>query len=169
MEQQSQWVGIDVSKANLDVYLRPSGQQFQVKNQASGIIEFINQLRMFKVKQVILEATGGLELEVAQALQEQGFAIAIINSQQARDFAKASGKLAKTDRIDATVLAHFGEAMQPAVTILAVLGTRVIETAEVFLKGKNGVINHHRTILNIRTALDSAVSPPEFQPLPLNC
>lgn len=119
MEQQLQWVGIDVSKASLDVYLRPSGKQFQVKNQTTGIAELIQHLQTFKIQQVILEASGGLELEAAQALQEQGFAITIINPRQGRDFAKASGKLAKTDRIDAAVLAHFGEAMQPTITVLA--------------------------------------------------
>jgi transposase len=68
---------------------------------------------------VILEATGGLELEVAQALQAEGWVLAIIKPRQARDFAKASGQWAKTDRMDAAVLAHFGEALQPAVTVLA--------------------------------------------------
>ena len=63
---------------------------------------------------MILEASGGLELEAARALQEHGFAVSIINPRQGRDFAKASSKLAKTDRIDASVLAHFGQAMQPA-------------------------------------------------------
>ncbi len=129
MEQQSQWVGIDVSKANLDVYLRPNAQQVQVKNQASGIVELIQQLQLFKIQQVVLEATGGLELEVAQALQGQGFAIAIINPRQARDFAKASGKLAKTDRIDAAVLAHFGEAMRPPITVLASAHEQALQEA----------------------------------------
>jgi transposase len=129
MEQQSQWVGIDVSKANLDVYLRPSAQQVQVKNQASGIVELIQKLQLFKIQQVVLEATGGLELEVAQALQGQGFAIAIINPRHARDFAKASGKLAKTDRIDAAVLAHFGEAMRPAITVLASAHEQALQEA----------------------------------------
>ncbi|HEY9661515.1 MAG TPA: transposase [Allocoleopsis sp.] len=119
MEQQKQWVGIDVSKASLDVYLRPSGKQFQFNNQVNDISELIRQLQGFPVEQVILEASGGLELEAAQALQQQGFAISIINPRQGRDFAKASGKLAKTDRIDAAVLAHFGEAMRPGITVLA--------------------------------------------------
>ncbi len=79
MEQQSQWVGIDVSKASLDVYLRPNGKQFQVTNQASGIVELIGQLQAFNIRQVILEASGGLELEVAQALQQQEYAISIIS------------------------------------------------------------------------------------------
>ncbi|HEY9827990.1 MAG TPA: IS110 family transposase, partial [Stenomitos sp.] len=83
------------------------------------ISELIRQLQGFPVEQVILEASGGLELEAAQALQQQGFAISIINPRQGRDFAKASGKLAKTDRIDAAVLAHFGEAMRPGITVLA--------------------------------------------------
>jgi transposase len=119
MEQQKQWVGIDVSKARLDVYLRPSGKQFQFNNQANDISELIKQLQTFTIEQVILEASGGLELEAAQALQQQGYAISIINPRQGRDFAKASGKLAKTDRIDAAVLAHFGEAMRPAITVLS--------------------------------------------------
>ncbi len=119
MEQQKQWVGIDVSKASLDVYLRPSGKQFQFNNQANDIVELIRQLQEFAIEQVILEASGGLELEAAQALQQQGYAISIINPRQGQDFAKASGKLAKTDRIDVAVLAHFGAAMRPAITVLA--------------------------------------------------
>lgn len=118
-QQPSQWVGIDVSKATLDVYLRPSGAQLQVANQASGIAELVQRLQAFEIQQVIVESTGGLELEVAQALQAAGMAMSIINPRQGRDFAKASGKLAKTDRIDAAVLAHFGEAIQPPMTVLA--------------------------------------------------
>ncbi len=129
MEQQSQWVGIDVSKASLDIYLRPNGKQFQVSNQTSGIVELVGQLQTFNIQQVILEASGGLELETAQALQEQGYAISIINPRQGRNFAKASGKLAKTDRIDAAVLAHFGEAMQPAITVLSSVNEQALQEA----------------------------------------
>lgn len=129
MIQQPQWVGIDVSKASLDIHLRPSNQQFQFNNQASGIAELIQQLQSFEVEQVILEASGGLELEVAQALQGQGLAVSIINPRQARDFAKASGKLAKTDRIDAAVLAHFGQAMQPALTLLLSADEQALQDA----------------------------------------
>jgi transposase len=74
MEQQKQWVGIDVSKVRLDVYLRPSGKQFQFNNQANDISELIKQLQTFTIEQVILKANRGLELEVAQALQQQGYA-----------------------------------------------------------------------------------------------
>lgn len=129
MEASSQWVGIDVSKAHLDVYLRHSGQQFQVSNQACGIEELVQRLLPIPVARVILEATGGLEQPVAQALQERGIGIAIINPRQGRDFAKASGKLAKTDRIDAAVLAHFGEAMQPEVSVLASANEQALQEA----------------------------------------
>ena len=118
-QSASQWVGIDVSKGALDVYLRPSGEQFQVPNQEAGIVELVKRLQATVIEQVIVESTGGLELEVAHALDEAGIAVSIINPRQGRDFAKASGKLAKTDRIDAAVLAHFGEAIQPPVTVLA--------------------------------------------------
>ncbi len=128
-QQPSQWVGIDVSKATLDVYLRPSGEGFQVLNQESGIAELVNRLQAFEIEQVIVESTGGLELDVAQALQDANIAVSIINPRQGRDFAKASGKLAKTDRIDAAVLAHFGEAIQPPITVLASDQDRALQDA----------------------------------------
>lgn len=128
-QQPSQWVGIDVSKGTLDVYLRPNGEGFQVANQASGIAELVRRLQAFEIEQVIVESTGGLELEVAQALQDAGIALSIINPRQGRDFAKASGKLAKTDRIDAAVLAHFGEAIQPPITVLASDQDRALQDA----------------------------------------
>lgn len=129
MVEQPQWVGIDVSKSSLDVYLRPSSKRFQLENHANGIAQLIEQLQSFEVQQVILEASGGFELDAAQALQQHGFAISIINPRQGRDFAKASGKLAKTDRIDASVLAHFGQAMQPAITVLSTANEQALQEA----------------------------------------
>lgn len=128
-KQPAQWVGIDVSKATLDVYLRPLAEQFQVQNQALGIADLVKRLEVIEIQQVIVESTGGLEQEVAQALQAAGIAVSIINPRQGRDFAKASGKLAKTDQIDAAVLAHFGEAMQPPITILASDSDRALQDA----------------------------------------
>ena len=128
-QQPSQWVGIDVSKATLEVYLRPAGEQIQVANEEQGIAELVKRLQSIEVHQVILESTGGLEMEVAQALQEAGIALSIINPRQGRDFAKASGKLAKTDRIDAAVLAHFGEALKPPITVLASEQARALQDA----------------------------------------
>lgn len=128
-KQPAQWVGIDVSKATLDVYMRPLAEQFQVQNQALGIADLVKRLEVIEIQQVIVESTGGLEQEVAQALQAAGIAVSIINPRQGRDFAKASGKLAKTDQIDAAVLAHFGEAMQPPITILASDSDRALQDA----------------------------------------
>ena len=116
METQvaSQWVGIDVSKAKLDIALRPANKVLQVTNQESGWQELSEQLKKYKIELIIIESTGGMERGVAHKLQKEEFKVAVINPKRARDFAKASGRLAKTDKIDAEVLAHFGEALQPS-------------------------------------------------------
>lgn len=108
-----QWVGIDVSQAKLDIALRPAGVTWQVTNTESGWQELLGQLSTVVVSLVVVEATGGKERGVVQVLQQQDMAVAVINPKRARDFSKASGRLAKTDRIDAEMLAHFGEALQP--------------------------------------------------------
>jgi transposase len=121
METQvaSQWVGIDVSKAKLDIALRPANKVLQVTNQESGWQELSEQLKKYKIELIIIESTGGMERGVAHKLQKEEFKVAVINPKRARDFAKASGRLAKTDKIDAEVLAHFGEALQPSPKPLA--------------------------------------------------
>jgi transposase len=128
-QPQPQWVGIDVSQASLDVYLRPSAEVWQLENNPTGIAELLQRLEQFDIEQVVLEATGGLELAAAQALQAHGYAVSIINPRQARDFARASGKLAKSDRIDASVLAHFGQAMQPPITVLSSVDEQALQEA----------------------------------------
>jgi transposase len=115
----TQWVGIDVSKARLDVALRPSQQKIQVPNTPEGIANLWEQLSLFTIEQVIIEATGGFEQAVALDLHHRGLTVSVINPRQGRDFAKATGKLAKTDAIDADVLAHFGEALKPSATVFA--------------------------------------------------
>jgi transposase len=110
---EPQWVGIDVSQAWLDIVLRPAGTYWRVSNQEAGWIELLEQLRKVTLKLIVIESTGGMERGVVQHLQRQSLAVAVINPKRARDFAKASGRLAKTDRIDAQVLAHFAEAIQP--------------------------------------------------------
>ena len=112
-EPYASYVGIDVSKATLDAAVRPTGQRLNVPNQEKGVRELVASFGEPSQALVILEATGGLELPVAAALAEAGFSVAIVNPRQGRDFAKATGKLAKTDRIDAQILAHFGEAIKP--------------------------------------------------------
>ena len=115
----AQWVGIDVSKATLDIALRPSQQNIQVPNTPEGIVKLWEQLSLLTIEQVIIEATGGYEQAVALDLHDRGLTVSVINPRQGRDFAKATGRLAKTDAIDAQMLAHFGEALKPGATAFA--------------------------------------------------
>jgi transposase len=108
------FVGIDVSKAHLDVALRPTGAAFRVSNDPAGHAALVERLRPPAVALVVLEATGGYELPAVAALQAAALPVAAVNPRQARDFAKGTGRLAKTDRIDAQALAHFADAVRPA-------------------------------------------------------
>lgn len=99
-------VGIDVSKESLDVAFEPARQPLKVANDASGIDGLLRHLKQLNVSLVLLEATGGYEAAVACALQAVGYEVVVINPRQARDFARAMGQLAKTDRLDAAVLAQ---------------------------------------------------------------
>lgn len=113
---QTHYIGIDVSKRSLDIYVRGSNTSFQVSNDADGCAELLSLLPPSQtVEQVVLEATGGYERQVALCLAQAGYAIATINPRQARNFAKAVNQHAKTDPVDARVLAWFGEALQPPV------------------------------------------------------
>jgi transposase len=112
------YVGIDVSKATLDVALLPEGtlpggEYFSVANDEEGLRQLTGRLLEATPTLAVLEATGGLERPLAAALFASGIACAVVNPRQARDFAKAIGKLAKTDKIDASVLACFAEAVRP--------------------------------------------------------
>ncbi len=107
------YVDIDVSKDRLDVVLRPGAEYLKAANDERGIGSLVRRLRKGNVALVILEATGGMEQPAAAALAVAGVPVAIVNPRQVRDFAKATGRLAKTDRIDAAVLAHFAEAVRP--------------------------------------------------------
>jgi transposase len=117
MDEVKRFVGIDVAKVTLDVFIGPAGAAFSVANDEVGIRELLRQLKPADF--VILEATGGLEVPVASALATAGIAVAIVNPRQVRDFARATGRLAKTDRLDAEVLARFGEAVRPEARPLA--------------------------------------------------
>lgn len=113
MEDTPTYAGIDVAKDRLDVVLRPSGEYVEATNDERGIRSVVRRLRKGGVALAVLEATGGLEQPAAAALALAGVPVAIVNPRQVRDFARATGKLAKTDRIDAAVLAHFAEAVRP--------------------------------------------------------
>ncbi len=106
------FVGIDVSKAQLDLALRP-GEGCSVPHDEAGIAGIVDRLRVLSPTLIVLEATGGLELPLTGALAAAGLPVVVINPRQARDFAKATGKLAKTDLLDAQLLAHFAEVMRP--------------------------------------------------------
>jgi transposase len=106
-------VGIDVSKATLEVAVRPSGEAWQSTNDEAGIAALVNRIQALAAQLMVLEATGGLERMVAAALALAELPVAVVNPRQVRDFAKATGRLAKTDAVDAAVLAHFAQALQP--------------------------------------------------------
>lgn len=114
MEVSSIFVGIDVSKERLDVTMRPSGESESVSNDKDGIEALVKRLREVGPSLIVLEATGGLERGVTRGLASAELPVVVVNPRQVRDFAKATGQLAKTDRIDALVLARFGEAVRPA-------------------------------------------------------
>ena len=108
------YAGIDVAKDRLDVVLRPSGEYMEATNDERGIRSVVRRLRKEDVALAVLEATGGLEQPIAADLALAGVPVAIVNPRQLRDVrGLATGKLAKTDRIDAAVLAHFAETVRP--------------------------------------------------------
>ena len=106
------FVGIDVSKATLVVFVRPSGERFSVPNTQAGIRSLVARVAALAPVLIVLEATGGLERDAASAMAEHSLAVAVVNPRRVHHFAKALER-AKTDPIDAEVLAHFGEAMRP--------------------------------------------------------
>jgi transposase len=106
-------VGIDVAKDNLDIHVRPTGLAFRVTNDEAGFTALLAQLQALRPAASVLEATGGYQVPVVAALAAAGLAPAVVNPRQARRFAEGVGRLAKTDPIDAGVLAHFAAAVRP--------------------------------------------------------
>ncbi len=112
-KKSTSFIGIDVSKRLLEVAAHQSDYQFRCANKASAFGELIVELIALRPARIVLEATGGLEIPVVAALHAAGLPVVVINARQVRDFAKALGQLAKTDRLDARVLAHFAAAIKP--------------------------------------------------------
>jgi transposase len=110
-------IGIDVSKSRLDVAVRPTSEQFSVTNDEAGHKELRRRLTKLKPERIVLEPTGGYESRVVQELLTAKLPVVVVNARQVRNFAQALGRLAKTDRIDADVLAHFGEAIRPEIRL----------------------------------------------------
>ena len=128
MEGEARFVGIDVSKAQLDVAVRPTGKRWTLPYDQTGIEGLIPQIADMEPALVLLEATGGLELPLVAALAAAALPVVVVNPRQVRDFAKATGTLAKTDTLDAGVLAHFADAVRPEVRPLKDAETQVLNS-----------------------------------------
>ena len=109
-------VGIDTSKTQLDIFIRPVGKYFSVKNNASGIKDALKRIKEYQPTRIIIEATGRLELPFVCAASKANQPIVIANALQVHKFAASTGKLAKTDKLDAQMIAHYGEALKPRLT-----------------------------------------------------
>jgi transposase len=120
-------VGIDVSKATLDCAAVPARMSVQFSSDDAGVVGLIAWLREIGPDLVVLEASGGYETRAATAIAGAFIRVAVVNPRQVRDFAKAKGRLAKTDRIDAEVIAEFGVAIDPQVTVLPDEDTRALQ------------------------------------------
>jgi transposase len=126
-KQMESFVGIDVSKNTLDLRLEPSGQSLHVTYDDAGVAEICQRLTELSPTLIVMEATGGLEIRLAGELAARGLPVAVINPRQARNFAKATGQLAKTDKVDAAVLAAFARTIRPAVRPLKDADTRELD------------------------------------------
>ncbi len=136
------YVGIDVSKDMLDLMVRPAGARHQHSNDADGIAQLVKQLRRLRPTLVVCEASGGWERLMAGALATASLPIVVVNPRQVRDFAKATGRLAKTDRLDAEVIAHFAEAVRPE--------PRALPSADTQALGE--LITRRQQLIEMRTA-----------------
>lgn len=131
--------GIDVSKDRLEVFLVPAGEAFAVANDPEGIDSLLERLEAARPELVVLEATAGYERPVAAA-SEARIAVAVVNPRQTRDFAKATGRLAKTDRIDAEVLARFAAAVGPRPSVIPDEEARALQAILVRRRQLSGML-----------------------------
>lgn len=152
MTDTAVFVGIDVSKEQLDVALRPSGERWAVTHAERGITTLVRRLRRLTPTLVVLEATGGFELPLTGALAAAGLPVVVVNARQVRDFAKATGRLAKTDALDAAVLAQSAEAVRPPPRPLPDAATQAL----------SALLTRRRQLLAMRTAEQNrvATAPP---------
>ena len=141
-------VGIDVSKATLDVAIEPTHERWQVANDQRGIEQLVERLQHLRPERVVLEATGGYELPALAALGCAELPAVAVNPRQVRDFAKATGRLAKTDALDASLLAQFAAVVKPALRPLADAATRELA----------GLLARRRQLVDMRTAESNRLS-----------
>lgn len=121
------FIGIDVAKAELVIAARPSGERWTVANDEHGVKTLVERLTRERPELIVLEATGGYELLCVAALAAAALPVVVVNPRQVRDFARATGQLAKTDRIDAAILALFAERVRPAVRPIADAATQELD------------------------------------------
>jgi transposase len=160
------FVGIDVSKDRLDVHVRPSREAFAVARDGQGLEELIDRLRALEPQLIAIEATGGFETIAAAAIAGASLPLAIVNPAQVRHFAQAIGKRAKTDPLDAEVIAHFAEAVKPQVRPVAneqarqlaelvarrrqiiemIVAERQRERRAAIVRVRKGILRHVRTL-----------------------
>jgi transposase len=148
------FAGIDVSKSTLDVCIEPAAQTLHVAYDEAGVSQVASRLKEVSPILIVIEATGGLEVRIATELVSKGLPVAVINPRQARDFAKASGQLAKTDQVDAAVLAAFAKAIRPQSRPLKDADTRALDD----------MVSRRRQLIDIRVQetlrLGTAASKP---------
>jgi transposase len=150
------FVGIDVAKAQLDMALRPTGERWALTNDDAGIAVLVPRLQAIAPQLIVLEATGSYQRAVVAALAAAGLPVAVVNPRHARDFAKATGQLAKTDALDARALAHFAEAVRPMPRPLP--DTQADEL--------RALLARRRQLVTMRTAEQNRLgsAPPRLQP-----
>jgi transposase len=136
------YVGIDVAKAQLDVAIHPQDEHWQLANDENGSAELAKRLQQLTPELIVLEATGGLEAAVTGVLAAAALPVVVVNPRQVRDFAKAKGILAKTDRVDAQVIAQFADVIRPAV--------RPLKDAQ--LQALNALVVRRRQLVEMLTA-----------------
>jgi len=155
-QSEEPYVGIDVSKASLEVAVRPEGESWSAANTPQGITRVIQRLVQLHPALVVVESTGGLERPLVAELCFAHLPVALVNPGRVRDFAKSTGTLAKTDKLDARVLAHFAQAVKPAVVVLpseqeqflSALMTRRRQLVEMLTAEKNHLLSTPGTTRN---------------------
>ena len=156
MSQEPTYVGIDIAKEQIDVAVRPTGRSWSKSYDGAGVDDLVAQLSRLKPVAVITESTGGLELPLVAALAAASLPVAVVNPRQVRDFAKSTGQLAKTDRLDAQVLAHFAEAVRPPMRPLRDADTQAL----------GAVLARRRQVIDILVAEKNRLSRavPQLRP-----
>lgn len=147
--QQEINVGVDTGKIQLDIFIRPIGDYFTVANNTNGIYEAIKRIKTYKPTRIIIEATGRLEMAFVCAAAKAKIPTVVANPLHVHRFASATGKLAKTDKLDAQMIAHYGEALQPRATEIKPENIRLISD----LLSRRGQLIEMRTMEKNRLSI----------------